>query len=49
MHRTLLAPPGWSRGPLRKVQQARLLQHVRQEGELGLIGPEDFAHQYEAQ
>jgi hypothetical protein len=31
------------------VQQAGLLYQVREECELGRIGPEDFAHQHEAQ
>jgi hypothetical protein len=49
MHRTLRSPPVWSCRRLRKVQQTRLVQQVRQEGELGLIGTKDFAHQYDTQ
>jgi hypothetical protein len=49
MHRALLAPPGWRRGPRRKVQQAHLLHQVRQQCELGLLGTEDFAHQHKTQ
>jgi hypothetical protein len=37
------------RGHLREVHQARLLQRVRQEREQGQIGPQDCAHQHEAQ
>jgi hypothetical protein len=49
MHRALLSPHGESCGLLREVQQPRLLQQVRQEREQGLIGPQNFAHQHEAQ
>jgi hypothetical protein len=47
MQRALPSPHAWSRGLLREVQQARLLQQVRQEHKHGLIGPEDFADQHE--
>jgi hypothetical protein len=44
-----LSSPARSRGLLGEVQQARLLQHVRQEREQGLIGTQDFAHQHKTQ
>jgi hypothetical protein len=43
MYRALLSPPGSSRGLLGKAQQARLLQHVRNEQEQGLLGAQNFA------
>jgi hypothetical protein len=49
MHRALLSPHGSSRGLLGEIQQARGLQHVREEHEQGLIGTEDFADQHETQ
>jgi len=49
MPRALLSPQGASRGLLGELQQASLLQQVRQECEQGLIGTKDFAHQHEAQ
>jgi len=49
MQRARLWPHGWSRGLLGEVQQARLLQKIREERAQGRIGPKDCAHQDEAQ
>jgi hypothetical protein len=49
MQRARLAPPRWSRGLFGEVDEARRLQHVREECEQGLIGPQDFAHQHDTQ
>jgi hypothetical protein len=49
MHRALLSPPAWNWGLFGEVQQARLLQQVRQECKPGVIGTQDFADQHEAQ
>jgi hypothetical protein len=49
MQRALLAPHVWGLGLCGEGQQARLLQNVGKEHELGLIGTEDFANQHEAQ
>jgi hypothetical protein len=47
--RALLTPHGGHRGRLRELDQARLLERVRQEREQGLIGTEDFPDQHDAQ
>src|SRR5216683_3289384 len=49
MQRALPSPHAWNCGLRREVQQARLLQQVRQEREQGLIGTKDFAYQHETQ
>jgi hypothetical protein len=49
MHRALRSPHGERCGLLGEVQQARLLQEVREEREHGLIGTQDLAYQHEAQ
>jgi hypothetical protein len=49
MQRALPTPPVRRRGLLGEVQLTQLLHHIRQEREQGLIGPQDFADQHEAQ
>jgi hypothetical protein len=49
MQRALPSPHGRRRGLLGEVQLTRLLHHLRQEREQGLIGSQDFADQHEAQ